>query len=134
MQSAFSNDNTRLQAAVLQKLPLEWHSSAKHTGQLQNTSNDEKLSQIAAAGVGYKIGNELTHMDIKTAADLRRISQEKLMQKFGERIGAFLYLACRGQVSSPVTMLVMIIVTGFRGQVSSPVTISVMIIVTGCRV
>ena len=63
------------------------------------------MSQVNAAGVGYKMGNELTHMDIKTAADLRRISQEKLMQKFGERIGAFLYLACRGQVSSSVTML-----------------------------
>ena len=63
------------------------------------------MSQIDAAGVGYKMGNELTHMDIKTAADLRRISQEKLTQKFGERIGAFLYLACRGQVSFPVTML-----------------------------
>ena len=63
------------------------------------------MLQVDAAGVGYKMGNELNHMDIKTAADLRRISQEKLTQKFGERIGAFLYLACRGQVSSPVTML-----------------------------
>ncbi len=34
------------------------------------------MSQIDAAGVGYKMGNELTHMDIKTAADLRRISQD----------------------------------------------------------
>ncbi|KAL0021711.1 hypothetical protein WJX79_005570 [Trebouxia sp. C0005] len=56
----------------------------------------------ALPGVGYKMGNELTHMDIKTAADLRRISQEKLTQKFGERIGTFLYLACRGQDPSPV--------------------------------
>ncbi len=79
------------------------------------------MLQVNAAGVGYKMGNELTHMDIKTAADLRRISQEKLMQKFGERIGAFLYLACRGQVSSPVTMLLMLTVTGFGGQVSFPV-------------
>lgn len=49
--------------------------------------------------MGFKIGNELTRMEVKTAADLRRVSQEKLMQKFGERIGTFLYLACRGQVS-----------------------------------
>ena len=63
------------------------------------------MLQANVAGVGYKIGNELTHMDIKTASDLRRISQEKLAHKFGERIGAFLYLACRGQVSSPVITL-----------------------------
>ncbi len=55
------------------------------------------------AGVGYKMGNELTQMEVKTAADLQRISQEKLVQKFGERIGTFLYLACRGQVSLACT-------------------------------
>lgn len=38
-------------------------------------------------------------MGIKTAADLRHISQEKLIEKFGGQIGSFLYLACWGQVS-----------------------------------
>lgn len=46
------------------------------------------------------MGNELDHMGIKNAADLRQVSQETLTQKFGERIGTFLQLACRGQVSN----------------------------------
>lgn len=54
---------------------------------------------MATAGVGYKMGNELDRMGIKTAADLRQVSQETLVQKFGERISTFLQLACRGQVS-----------------------------------
>ena len=54
---------------------------------------------MADAGVGYKMGNELDRMGIKTAADLRQVSPETLVQKFGERIGTFLQLACRGQVS-----------------------------------
>ena len=53
-----------------------------------------------SAGVGYKMGNELDHMGIKTAADLRQVSQDTLTHKFGERIGTFLQLACRGQVSN----------------------------------
>ena len=54
---------------------------------------------MTVTGVGYKMGNELDRMGIKTAADLRQVSQETLVQKFGERTGTFLQLACRGQVS-----------------------------------
>ena len=54
---------------------------------------------MADTGVGYKMGNELDRMGIKTAGDLRQLSQEALVHKFGERIGTFLQLACRGQVS-----------------------------------
>ena len=51
-------------------------------------------------GVGYKMGNELDHMGVKTASDLRQVPRDTLTQKFGERIGTFLQLACRGQVSA----------------------------------
>lgn len=57
-------------------------------------------------GVGYKMGNELDRMGVKTAADLRQVSQETLVQQFGQRIATFLQLACRGQVSlSPLLSL-----------------------------
>ena len=45
------------------------------------------------------MGNDFDRMGVKTAADLRQLSQETLVQKFGERIATFLQLACRGQVS-----------------------------------
>ena len=51
------------------------------------------------AGIGYKMGNELDRMGVKTAADLRQVSQQTLVQQFGERLATFLQLACRGQVS-----------------------------------
>ena len=51
------------------------------------------------AGVGYKMEQELTQMGLKTAADVRTVSKASLNSKFGERIGTFLYLACRGLVS-----------------------------------
>ena len=54
---------------------------------------------MADAGVGYKMGNDLDRMGIKNAADLRQVGQQTLVQMFGERIGTFLQLACRGQVS-----------------------------------
>ncbi|KAL3161617.1 hypothetical protein ABBQ32_010474 [Trebouxia sp. C0010 RCD-2024] len=56
----------------------------------------------ALPGVGYKMGNELDRMGVKTAADLRQVSQETLVQQFGERIATFLQLACRGQDPTPV--------------------------------
>ena len=43
---------------------------------------------------------ELTKMGIKTAAELREVSKESLTNKFGERTGIFLYLACQGVVSA----------------------------------
>ena len=50
-------------------------------------------------GVGYKMEQELTQMNVKTAAELRLISKESLVATFGDRTGTFLYLACRGVVS-----------------------------------
>ena len=48
---------------------------------------------------------ELTKMGIKTAAELREVSKDSLTNKFGERTGTFLYLACRGVVSTSSRML-----------------------------
>ena len=67
------------------------------------------------------MGNELNQMDINTAADLRQISQARLTQKFGDRIGTFLWLACRGQVSSATLTIV---TTTFSGISAKCVAVS----------
>ena len=47
---------------------------------------------------GYKLEQELAALGIGTAADLRALPRPQLLQRFGERLGAFLHTACRGQV------------------------------------
>ena len=51
---------------------------------------------LAHAGVGYKLEGELTAMGVRTANDLRASRRDELVAKFGERVGAYLYGACRG--------------------------------------
>lgn len=43
----------------------------------------------------------LTAAGLATAADLRALTRHQLMQRFGERSGAFLHAACRGKVGGP---------------------------------
>ena len=57
---------------------------------------------FAFLGVGYKLDSELTAMGVRTASDLRAVHRDVLMAKFGERIGAYLYGACRGDDPTPV--------------------------------
>ena len=59
-------------------------------------------SPLARAGVGYKLESELTAMGVRTANDLRACRRDALVAKFGERIGAYLYGACRGDDPTPV--------------------------------
>lgn len=40
-------------------------------------------------------------MGIRTAEDLRRLPEPQLVQRFGERVGTWLYLASRGKVRLP---------------------------------
>jgi hypothetical protein len=47
---------------------------------------------------GHKMEQELAALGIATAADLRVLPRPQLLQRFGERMGAFLHAACRGQV------------------------------------
>ncbi|KAL4422612.1 hypothetical protein ABPG75_008809 [Micractinium tetrahymenae] len=56
----------------------------------------------ALPGVGYKLEGELTGMGITTALQLRALPRAQLVQRFGERTGAMLHAACRGQDPSPV--------------------------------
>lgn len=56
----------------------------------------------ALPGVGYKMERDLEGMGIATAADLRAVPRERLVHRLGERVGAFLYAACRGKDPSPV--------------------------------
>ncbi|EFN52390.1 hypothetical protein CHLNCDRAFT_138846 [Chlorella variabilis] len=56
----------------------------------------------ALPGVGYKMEQALTAAGLATAADLRALTRHQLMQRFGERSGAFLHAACRGKDPSPV--------------------------------
>ena len=41
-------------------------------------------------------------MGLASAADVRQLPRGALVQRFGERVGAFLREACRGEDSSPV--------------------------------
>lgn len=56
----------------------------------------------APAGVGYKLESELTAMGVRTANDLRAHRRDALVAKFGERVGAYLHSACRGDDPTPV--------------------------------
>ena len=54
----------------------------------------------AISGIGLKMASELQAMGLERVADLReRVSEATLKRKFGDRVGAFLYLAARGQVT-----------------------------------
>ena len=44
-------------------------------------------------------GGELKELGLLTVEDMLTWSKPSLVQRFGERQGAFLYLACRGIVS-----------------------------------
>ena len=47
---------------------------------------------------GYKLEQQLVSLGVSTAGQLRGWSRADLVQQFGDRIGALLYLACRGKV------------------------------------
>ncbi len=47
---------------------------------------------------GHKMEQELTAAGFTSAADLRPLTRHQLVQRFGERTGAFLHAACRGKV------------------------------------
>lgn len=44
-------------------------------------------------------GNDLKELGLATVEDLLSWSKQSLVQRFGERLGNFLHLACRGIVS-----------------------------------
>lgn len=46
---------------------------------------------------GYRIERDLSELGVATAADLRALPRQQLVQRFGERVGGFLFLACRGK-------------------------------------
>lgn len=80
-------------------------------GRLQLSCTHQPLHCVAAlrasssrarTGVGYKLEGELTAMGVRTAMDLRASQRDELVAKFGERIGAYLYGACRGDDPTPV--------------------------------
>lgn len=61
------------------------------------------LRQVRALpGVGFRLEAELTGMGLACAADVRALPRGALVQRFGERVGAFLHEACRGEDSSAV--------------------------------
>ncbi|BDA49872.1 DNA polymerase iota at N-terminal half [Coccomyxa sp. Obi] len=53
-------------------------------------------------GVGYKLEAELTAIGISTANDIRALSKTALVNSFGDRVGSYLYNACRGEDPTPV--------------------------------
>ncbi len=54
--------------------------------------------EVSIEGVGYKLEAELTAKGISTANDIRALSRKTLVNSFGDRIGCYLYSACRGEV------------------------------------
>ncbi|KAH9325438.1 hypothetical protein KI387_005616 [Taxus chinensis] len=60
------------------------------------------LSVRKLPGVGHRIESLLKEIGIQTVADLQTCSLHQLLQMFGERIGRFLFNACRGVDLSPV--------------------------------
>ena len=48
-------------------------------------------------------GAELKELGLDLVGDLRSWSKASLVQKFGERVGSFLHLACRGLVRRSCT-------------------------------
>jgi len=54
----------------------------------------------AIPGIGYKIDRELRDMGVATVADVVATPRPTLLQRFGERSGHFLYLACRAKVTA----------------------------------
>jgi DNA polymerase iota len=54
-------------------------------------------------GVGYRLATDLrTRLQVETVAQLQRFPQAYLVEVFGERAGAFLYAAARGDDPTPV--------------------------------
>ncbi len=51
--------------------------------------------------MGYKLEAELTAMGVSTANDLRALPKASLVSSFGDRVGSYLYSACRGEASVP---------------------------------
>ena len=49
-------------------------------------------------------GNELKELGLGTVEDLLSWSKPALVQRFGERLGVFLHLACRGIVSLLISL------------------------------
>lgn len=53
-------------------------------------------------GVGHRTESMLKEIGVQTVADLQLCTLEQLLQMFGERIGSFLFNACRGIDRTPV--------------------------------
>lgn len=53
-------------------------------------------------GVGHRTESMLKEIGVQTVADLQVCALEQLLQMFGERIGSFLFNACRGVDLTPV--------------------------------
>lgn len=53
-------------------------------------------------GVGHRTESMLKEIGVQTVADLQVCALEQLLQMFGERIGSFLFNACRGVDVTPV--------------------------------
>ena len=57
-----------------------------------------RACMLCNPGAGHKTEGQLQALGIATAADLRAVPRAQLVSQFGERVGAALYGACRGQV------------------------------------
>ena len=59
------------------------------------------MPRRAIPGIGFKMNRDLRDMGVAAVADVAALPRPALLQKFGDRSGHFLYLACRGKVVCP---------------------------------
>lgn len=68
-------------------------------------SSTTSTARRAIPGIGYKMDRELRDVGVATVADVVATPRPTLLQRFGERSGQFLYLACRAKVTNACSLL-----------------------------